>query len=181
MTKRSSRNKKVIVIVVLIALVAVGAALYVKANQPKSATATYNPQTKVNYPGSSDQSGGVVDNNQNTPTTHATTAPAATPTPSSASSTSGVITLNSPLANAKIGNGTTVSGTATGLSQIEYRIEGTNQGQLATGPLNVVNGQFSGTIQGLNTSGATTGTFEVFDFKNGNGPEENGVTINVSF
>jgi len=180
MTKRSSRNKKVIAVVVLIALVAVGGALYIKANQPKSA-AIYNPGGKAKYPGSASQSGGVVDNNQSTTTTPATTTPAVTPSASSSSSASGVITLNSPLASAKIGNGTTVSGTATGLSQVQYRIEGTNNGQLAAGPLNVVNGQFSGTLEGLNTNGATTGTFEIFDFKNGNGPEENGDTINVSF
>ncbi|HUC87038.1 MAG TPA: hypothetical protein VMR75_01760 [Candidatus Saccharimonadales bacterium] len=181
MAKRSSKNKKVVAILILIALVAIGGALYIKASQPKSATATYNPDAKTKYPGSANQSGGVVDNNQKATATPATTTPATTPAASSASSTSGIITLNSPLANAKIGNGTTVSGTASGLSQIQYRIEGTNNGQLAAGPLNVVNGQFSGTLEGLNTNGATTGTFEVFDFKNGNGPEENSVTINVSF
>jgi hypothetical protein len=180
MAKRSSKHKKVIAGLVLIALVAVGVALYIKASQPKSVI--YNPGGKAKYPGSASQSGGVVDNNPSTTTTPATTTPAATtPTSASATSTSGVITLNSPLANTKIGNGTTVSGTASGLSQVQYRIEGTNNGQLATGPLTVVNGQFSGTLQSLNTNGATTGTFEVFDFENGNGPEENSVKINVSF
>ncbi len=165
-----------------VAIVVVGAAVAAgfyfglfKNSSPSSAH--YNPQTKATKT-QSGSVGGVVDNNtKSTPT-----APAASPTPSSASitSASGVITLTSPVAKATIGNGTIVSGTATGLTTVQYRIKDTVRGVIATGALTVTNGSFSGTIKGIEPA-SSTGTFEVYDYNPGSGAEENDAKINVSF
>ncbi len=182
MAKRRSKHKKILITVIVIAAVAVGGALYVKARQ-KSSMPNHTSQSKAstNSQSSANQSGGVIDNNAGKGSASSNT----TPTPPSAaptSSNSGVITLTSPASGATIGNGTAVTGTAQGLAQVQYRIEGSAGTDAATGSLTVVNGSFSGTITGLPSNlSDTSGTLEVYDYKNGNGPEENGAKLNVSF
>jgi len=167
-------------VLVVLAVAAVGGALYVKSGEKVSSqpSANYNPQTKTTTNGTAGGSGGIVSTPASTATNtqSAPAASAAQPT----SSASGVITINTPTAGATISNGTTVSGTASGLSQVQYRIKDTVRGVIASGQLPVTNGSFSGTIQGLEPS-SSSGTLEVYDYKNGNGPEENDAEINVSF
>src|SRR5690606_29613808 len=66
-------------------------------------------------------------------------------TSSSIISTTGEITLYMPKANSKIASGQEISGKST-LSKVHYRVIDSVSGVIATGQLNVVSGNFSGSI-----------------------------------
>jgi len=179
--KRFKRN--ILIIFIIIAIIAAGIIIYVvRTNQKKSNMATYNPESNsIKRGGGADnQGGGIVDNNQSGKAGSQASSSSSSSSAAGIKSASGVITLTSPSSGATIGSGTNVSGAGDGLSQVQYRIENAEGIQLALGQLSVVNGAFSGTISGLQASGGS-GTLEIYDYKNGNGPEENGVTINVNF
>jgi hypothetical protein len=180
MAKRKSKYKVVQVVLIIAALAAIGGAIYVKTSNQPTGTQQLQNNNASNH--SAGQTGGVSDNNKSQQGSAGKGSAASSPaaTAQSASSASGVITLTSPTSGSAVGNGTSVTGTANGLSQVQFRIKDTQRGVIAQGPLNVVNGSFSGTIEGLEP-GSSSGTFEVYDYKNGNGPEENDVKINVNF
>lgn len=104
---------------------------------------------------------------------------AATNTSSSqwVTSASGDITVKQPLANSKIGNGSTLSGSAK-VGQVHYRLSDNKVGVVSQGILNVVNGDFSGTIQfSPHGTGARLDVFSTDSV----GVEYNEVQINVNY
>ncbi len=176
------RNNKIrLLVLAFLAASLVGWAVYAKYLQPKK-TSTLTPtqqslqdevnknaeEANKNFTGTTD-GGGVAD------TSGSATVP--TQASASASSASGVITLSTPSKGAKLASGDTVAGTAK-VAQVQYRIKDDSYGVLATGPLSVVSGKYSGTIS-IRPKG-TTGTLEIFDF-NTSGVEENNVKITVTF
>lgn len=74
-------------------------------------------------------------------------------------SSTGEITVYSPKSGATIKSGYALTGKST-LSKISYRLIDSVNGEIASGELNVVNGNFSGNI-GYNTS-ATEGRLDIF-------------------
>jgi len=92
-------------------------------------------------------------------------------------SASGDITVKQPLANSKIGDGSTLSGSAK-VGQIHYRLSDNKVGVVSQGILNVVNGNFSGTIH-FSPQG-TGGRLDVFS-TDSVGVEYNEIQVNVSY
>ncbi len=94
------------------------------------------------------------------------------------SSSSGLITLYTPLPSQQLVSGMTVKGSSA-LPEVQYRISDADHGQIAQGVLLVRNGFFSGT---LNLSGIDThtGTFEVYSF-NSQGQEANNIKVDITY
>jgi len=92
------------------------------------------------------------------------------------SSASGAVSVVSPTQNGTLSSGDTIRGTATGASQVQYRLVDDNVGVVAQGALNVVDGTFSGTLQF--EAHAKTGRLDVFTF-NAQGQETNEVQLPV--
>ncbi len=92
-------------------------------------------------------------------------------------SKSGDITVKQPSANATIKPGAVVAGSAK-VNQVQYRLIDDQTGVIAQGPLSVVNGNFSGSLQfQAHSSG---GRLDVFSF-DPSGAEINEVQIIISF
>ena len=100
-------------------------------------------------------------------------------TPSSQWTTSqtGYLTVKSPAANGKLKDGSTIVGSAK-VAKVSYRLIDNVVGVLAQGELNVVDGNFSGTLH-FQAKG-TGGRLDVFS-TNDQGVEYNEVQINVEF
>jgi len=92
-------------------------------------------------------------------------------------SASGIITVKSPVANEQLASGSTLAGSAK-VSQVDYTLIDNVVGVIDTGSLNVVNGNFSGTLN-FQPQG-TGGRLDVYT-TNSQGVEYNEVQINVSF
>lgn len=92
-------------------------------------------------------------------------------------SKSGLITVKQPSADAKIQDGSTISGSAK-VKEIHYRLIDNVVGVVAQGTLNVVDGNFSGILK-FQPNG-TGGRLDVFS-TDAQGVEYNEVQINVSF
>lgn len=92
-------------------------------------------------------------------------------------STSGLLTVKSPLQNSKITSGVNLSGIAS-VNQIQYRLIDDQVGVISQGIINVVNGSFSANINFVPHS--TSGRLDVFN-TDSNGREINEVQIKVVF
>jgi hypothetical protein len=163
MQKRSK-----IVIAVIVAIVVIGGTVLWTTkyhNKPD----TNRPHTPV--ANSSSNQGGAVDNKGVTPPANK-----ATDTSKPTSSSSGIITLEQPVANAALKSGDIVSGTAR-VDTIQYRLVDDKAGVLAQGPLSVVDGKFSGTLQ-FKAFG-TTGTLKVFSIDSQSGAEINRIELPI--
>jgi hypothetical protein len=178
---KRKNNKIRLLVLVLLAAVLVGWALYAKFLQPKKTTNVTPTQQSLqdevnkNAEEANKNFTGTVDNGGVADTSGAASVP--TQTSTSSSSASGIITLTAPSNGAKLASGNTIAGSAK-VSQVQYRIKDDSYGVLATGQLSVVNGKYSGTIS-IRPKG-TAGTLEIFDF-NANGVEENNIKITVTF
>ena len=115
------------------------------------------------------QPSGATDNN-------GSTVPS-TPSNDWATSATGYITVKSPLANSTIQTGAVLAGSAE-VDQISYTLIDNVVGVISQGQLNVVNGNFSGTMN-FQPHG-TGGRLDVYS-TNAQGVEYNEVQINVSF
>lgn len=93
-------------------------------------------------------------------------------------SQSGVITIKQPVANATLANGATLAGTTTSTGPIHFILLDNSTGQIATGTLNVVNGNFSGQLTFQTHS--SSGQLDVFT-TSANGREQNLIEIGVNF
>ncbi|MEI9913719.1 MAG: Gmad2 immunoglobulin-like domain-containing protein [Candidatus Saccharibacteria bacterium] len=113
---------------------------------------------------------GVTDTNGN--------ASASTNSSQWVSSTSGVITVKQPIANASVQSGFTLSGSAT-VSQINYTLIDNSVGVISEGTLNVVNGNFSGNINF--SSHSSSGRLDVYSTSTPGGAEQNEIEISVSY
>ena len=92
-------------------------------------------------------------------------------------SDSGNITVKQPLANAQLQSGAALSGSAK-VSMINFRLIDSSVGVISEGTLNVVNGNFSGTLSF--TPHSSSGRLDVFS-TDSQGVELNEVQISVSF
>jgi len=92
-------------------------------------------------------------------------------------SKSGVITVKQPLADATLTSGDTLSGSAK-VGQVQFRLIDNKVGVIATGPLQVVNGNFSGQLHFAPHS--STGRLDVFSLSK-DGVEQNEIQIAVKF
>jgi hypothetical protein len=92
-------------------------------------------------------------------------------------SQSGNITVKQPIANATLRNGNVLSGSSK-LDKVNFRLIDADVGVIAQGTLNVVNGNFSGTLSF--TPHATAGRLDVFS-TDSQGVELNEVQISVRF
>jgi len=92
-------------------------------------------------------------------------------------SDSGNITVKQPVANAKLQSGAVLSGSAK-VSTVNFRLIDSNVGVISEGTLNVVNGNFSGTLNF--TPQSSSGRLDVFS-TDSQGVELNEVQISVSF
>lgn len=120
----------------------------------------------VRQGGATDKKGG------STPTTESTNSADWT------TSTSGVITLQQPIANATIKTGDTLRGTAK-IDTVQYRLVDDKVGVIAQGTLDVVGGKFSGILQFR--AYAPTGALKVFSIDPQTGAEINHADIKVMF
>jgi hypothetical protein len=93
------------------------------------------------------------------------------------SSASGVVTVKQPLANASLRDGDILSGSAKA-DKVHYRLSDNEVGVISQGDLNVVDGNFSGTLHF--SSKGTGGRLSVFT-TDAMGVEYNEVQINLSF
>lgn len=140
--------------------------------KPKTSTSesSGSNQEKIPTSNNSSNNGGAVDNQgvqEQTDSQQWTT------------SKSGVITVKQPAANATLKNGSIVSGSAQ-LSEVQYRLIDDLKGVLATGPISVVDGNFSASLKFTNT--AQSGRLDVFSYDPTNsGREINEVQIYVRF
>lgn len=90
---------------------------------------------------------------------------------------SGNITIEQPIANTTLQNGSTLSGTAK-ISTIHFRLIDNAVGVISEGTLSVVNGKFSGSLSF--TPHSPTGQLDVFDVGT-NGVELDEIQIAVKF
>lgn len=93
------------------------------------------------------------------------------------SSVSGVITLKLPTINATIASGDVITGSAT-VNQVQYRLTDNQIGVISQGPINVINGVFTATINFITKD--KNGRLDVFSTEP-NGKEINEVQIPVKF
>lgn len=94
-------------------------------------------------------------------------------------SKSGNITVKQPTANATVKTSSVVSGSAK-VSEVQYRLIDDSKGVLATGPISVVNGNFSATLNF--THSASSGRLDIFSYDPNNaGVEINEIQIAVKF
>jgi len=188
----SNTPKKITILVVVIVLVCslVGYSLYAylentwpftrsipseTQNSTKNSDSTSSVGTDVeNYikdsggsqSDSSTQAGGVVDTGGKNVTQS-----------NGISSSSGDITLYSPVVNQKVSGQVTVSGSAK-VSEVFYRINDDVNGMIGSGRLTVHSGYFSGNLT-VSTK-ASTGSFEVYSF-NSQGQEINNISISIKY
>ncbi|HUD06360.1 MAG TPA: hypothetical protein VMR34_00585 [Candidatus Saccharimonadales bacterium] len=92
-------------------------------------------------------------------------------------SQSGAITVKQPIANGTLQTGDVLSGSAT-VSQVSFTLIDNDVGVIAQGTLNVINGNFSGTLQFMPK--ASSGRLDVYS-TNSLGVEYNQVQISVNF
>jgi hypothetical protein len=104
-------------------------------------------------------------------------APASTDSSQWTISSSGLITVKQPTANSRLQDGSSIVGSSK-LDQVHYRLKDNKVGVIAQGTLDVVNGNFSGTLH-FQPQG-TGGQLDVFS-TDSQGVEYNEVQIYVSF
>lgn len=126
---------------------------------------------KPSSPTSTNQGGAVDKKGAPTPTTETTSSAQWT------TSTSGVITLQQPVANTTVNSGDTLRGTAE-TDTIQYRLVDDKVGIIAQGSLSVVGGKFSGVLQ-FNAH-STTGELKVFSIDPQSGAEINHADIKIN-
>lgn len=132
------------------------------ANDKKNTANT--PSSTVNQGGASDNNGQVPANTSGSPNQWAT-------------SSSGLITLKSPLQNSIFKSGDSIYGSAS-TGPVQFRLIDNQVGVIAQGTINVVNGSFSATASFKPY--ASSGRLDVFN-TDPNGKEINEVQIPVNF
>jgi hypothetical protein len=190
--KSQKRSRKTYLIPLACLLVAAAALLaylhfHNSSPAPKATAETKNGVAKNSSKSSSsknasknDSKNATVSNDANQGTAKDQNGQAAANTSPSqwATSASQVITVKQPVAQATFKPGDTLSGTASGVSQVQYRLIDDNVGVVAQGFLNVVNGNFAGVMQ-FSPHGST-GRLDVFS-TNTSGAEINEVQVPVKF
>ncbi len=176
MTKRK-RNTILLLIILLLAAASMYYVFVRKHRFDSVVTTSKSPTAQSDYSDGDDRKsnssndipqGGAVD-------TGGTNVPIQLP---GITSESGIITVKQPAKSEKLGSGSSISGTAKDLTQVQYRLIDDEVGVIARGSLSVVKGAFSGTLQFK--SYATTGRLDVFS-TNLSGDEINTVEIPVGF
>jgi hypothetical protein len=93
-------------------------------------------------------------------------------------SQSGNITLKQPIADSTLQNGATITGSATNISQVSFRLIDNKVGVIDQGTLNVTNGNFSGIL--YFKPQATSGQLDVFS-TDSNAVEINEIQESINF
>lgn len=142
------------------------------ANTAAKTSQSAKPAKKVptSNNSASRNAGGSTDTNGQT---SATTDPSQWTT-----SSSGLVTVKQPIANSTLKSGDSLSGSAKNVSKVNWRLVDDKVGVIATGALNVVNGNFSGILH-FNPQG-NSGHLDVFS-TNSQGVEYNEVRIDLSY
>jgi hypothetical protein len=117
--------------------------------------------------------------NKGAPTDENGQTPSGVPTDPSkwSTSASGVITVKLPASNTTLQPGGTLTGSAT-INQVQYRLTDNQVGVISEGPINVVGGNFTASINF--TTHGSSGRLDVFSTEP-NGREINEVQIPVNF
>lgn len=186
MAKKKNKNKRR-ALILLVAVVLIGAALagyfivhknnkqvdlvnptaHTTSNLPTAQPSYSSGQSRSTSSSTGDQ-GGATDNNG------AVSNPASNSQPST--STSGLITLQSPSSGGMLSSGAQIYGTAQ-VGTVEFTLVDNSTGLLASGTLNVVNGKFSGTLQFKPAS--SSGKLNIFSQASASSPEANLISIPV--
>lgn len=144
-----------------------------RGKQPSPAknnsSATSSP-AKTSAPGTTRSIGGANDTNGS--------GSSSTPASQWTTSQSGEITVKQPVANDTIQDGAVLSGSAK-VGQVYFNLIDDQVGVIAQGSLNVVNGDFSGTLHF--TPHSTSGRLDIYSTTTPGGPELNLVEIAVHF
>lgn len=177
---RKQRNKVLKLLFVSIALLAVvlGAYFYFHNRNQTIVAPDAGPKTTKksdaehkNIATSSFSQGGAVDQNGSTVSNNEPSDPSQW-----TASSSGVITLQQPSANAILKSGDTVSGTSQ-TTTVQFRLVDDTAGVLAQGSLSVVNGKFSGILQ-FKAYG-TSGALKIYSIDSSSGAEINHADIKI--
>lgn len=147
MNSRKIKNMKIKVLVctfIIVAIALIVCFLCLKPINQKDSTGTLKTtstgSSRQNNASSGSSQGGVVDSNG------IVSVPVPVPADNSGiSSDSGLITLKSPIAKAKLTSGDEISGLAA-VDKIQYRLVDTVAGVVSQGGLNVVDGRFAGKV-----------------------------------
>jgi hypothetical protein len=185
-TRKKSGTKKWATLIVII-LLAAGGGIYwrLKIYKPASEivkTAGISPSFKIKNNTSTSTTSpkkSTSDNGQQITTGTDTNGKATSTTNSSQwiTSTSGVITVEQPIANATVQSGNVLSGAAK-VSAVSYTLIDNSVGVISQGTLQVVNGKFSGTLNF--TPHASSGQLDVYS-TGSNGVELNEIQISINF
>lgn len=187
MTKKVTKHTALIRLVysVIIVLVFAAIILYWHRHHTGSSSSASNTHSQLTIKGTVSQpTQHQPTANTSTPSSGATNAPTSN-TPASlpsrslwTTSASGNITLQQPYANETIQSGDHLSGLAN-VSNIQFILTDNTVGLIEEGNLNVVNGEFSGTLSF--TPHSSSGKLEVYYPNPSNGAEEDIINIDVNF
>lgn len=177
---KSKRFWIIVAVVIVAALVAAGilyhnhrsneAAKKTASKKGYSTTKTHKSKSSSSAsaaPGGSLAQGGATDNNGQASTS--------TPTSQWTTSSSGLVSVHQPAANATVTSGTVLSGTAQ-VDKVYFRVISDSVGVVAQGSLSVVNDNFSGTLNFQTQAGG--GRLDVYSY-DANGVEINEVQIPI--
>jgi hypothetical protein len=194
MNAQGFATKKTVAVILVVAIV-VGGGLYIHYHH-KNATMAAAAATKVKVVGATSKptthqattNNGVVQGGVTNTNGSASSDSSTSPSSSSASSlppesewtksSSGDITLQTPVANQTLASGDSLIGLAD-VSSVQFVLSDNSVGQIAEGTLPVSGGKFSGTLQF--TPHASTGKLEVYYPNPSNGAEEDVISIDVNF
>ncbi|HET9174013.1 MAG TPA: hypothetical protein VFN56_01885 [Candidatus Saccharimonadales bacterium] len=182
--KKNNPSRKKFSLIVLFVLLLLAGAVSLYIIHTKSSAASKVPPAVVHgtpskpvphqsnsTPSTALPQGGAIDTNGQQPAN----------TPDSShwmTSASGNITLQQPYNNQTIQSGAPISGLAK-VSSVQFVLTDDTVGLIAQGSLNVVNGQFSGTLHF--TAHASHGKIEVYSPNPETGAEENIISAEVNF
>lgn len=168
----------------LLLAIAAGIVIYLHSWQGYTITRQHNPkptikQLPVQNTPNNKQVGGSSSTNLGTSVDNSGNSPSAiTTSPSQwAQSQSGLLTLQTPIANSTIATGFVINGLSSA-TPVNYRLIDNQTGVISQGVISVVNGKFSATVSFKSYS--TSGRLDVFN-TDLNGREINEVQIPVNF
>jgi len=170
-------KRQIISIILVCVVLATGAYLWHRhSEKPVAKTTSKQASAQSNF-----TKGGGHESSTNTGVTQGSATDnkgdaSATQGETGTSSASGEVTVVSPAKNGTLTSGDVVRGTATGASQVQYRLIDDNVGVIAQGGLGVVNGTFSGKLQFK--AHASTGRLDVYTL-NDQGQETNEVQLQI--
>ena len=190
----SLKNKKIIVLIVLLLAVTLVSGYWYSQSKNKKSVSTEQSQEEKPKTTSTQESaqseyspkeqddnkavpGNTLNENRGSATVTDNSGTSVTPNAKPLVSSTGEITVYSPVSGGVVKSGQTISGESK-LSKVNFRIIDSISGVIASGELSVVNGKFSGTP--IYTTNAKEGRIDIFATKT-DGTEYSNVEIPVRF